>query len=162
MSLMETRRVTYGLILSVLLSCSCSNALEEQSDIPDVYFTPLYIDMRQGQYSVLRGYGQFIELDTRVNGYPVGYAGIIVGKSTFPDMNNRDQYFAYDRACQVEGARKSPVEVVEDGTGFAVCPKCNARYDLNNYGMPVEGSRIALKRYKVIQKDADILIVYGD
>lgn len=158
---MKLRSIAYILCLPLVIAfCSC-NKSQEQSEIPDVHFTPLRIEMLKYPYSLLRGYGQFIEIDTRENGYPIGYAGIIVGKSTFPDMDNNDQYFAYDRACQVEGARKSPVNVIE-GTGTAECPECHARYDLNNYGIPISGSRIALKRYRVIQQGADVLYVYSD
>lgn len=156
------KRICGYILCAVIMAISfCSCKKQEQSEIPDVSFAPLYLDMRQTRYSVLRSYGQFIAIDTRDNGYPVGYAGIIVGKSSFPDMNNRDQYFAYDRACQVEGARRTPVVIVE-GTATAECPQCHARYDLNNYGIPLSGSTIALKRYIVLQKDADMLCVYGD
>lgn len=141
--------------------CSCKNNME-QSEIPSVSFRTVILDMRQADYSILRTPGQFVEIEYRVNGYPVGYAGLIVGQSTFPGFDNEPQYLAYDRACQVEGARRVAVHIVEDGLGYAECPQCHARYDLNNYGMPVSGSRIALKQYRAVKYGDDLIYVYGD
>lgn len=150
-----------SLLLSVFPFCSCQKD-KEQSEIPDVSFRTVVLDMRQAKYSILRSPGQFIEIEYRDNGYPVGYAGLIVGQSTFPGFDNEPQYLAYDRACQVEGARRVAVNIVEDGLGYAECPQCHARYDLNNYGMPVSGSRLALKHYHAEKRGNDMIYVTGD
>lgn len=148
------------IILLIVVVCSCSK--EEHTTIPNCSFKTLECDMRQAKYSMLKIPGSFITVNTYDNGYPIGYAGLIIGCSAFPGFDNELVYYAYDSACPVEADRKVAVQILSDNLGRAQCPKCNAVYDLNNGGSPVSGSSYFLKKYKVIYSGGDILYVMGD
>lgn len=81
-------------------------------------------------------------------GVYLGYAGLVIGNSSF------NGYCAFDLACPYdykEFNTKVAVELQVNGVGKAICPKCKTEYDLNNGGIPIQGkSNERLKPYKVI------------
>lgn len=128
------------------------------SSIPDVSFR-IECDMRQAAYSSLNIPGQFITVSKNNHGYQMGYAGLIIGQSAFPGMNNEKVYYAFDRACPVEVNPNITISIQENSVGKAICPQCKTEYDLNNGGAPKGTSKGEyLKRYKVII-NGDKLIV---
>lgn len=146
--------------LSFIASCS----KEAETTIPDWTFRTLDCDIRQEAYSALSIPGYFMELKTYPNTTaPIGYAGLIIGHSAFPGINNEDVYYAYDSACPVEADRKVAVEIVDNNySGKAACPKCGAQFDLNNGGAPISGSSNFLKRYTAIQVNDFIIRIISD
>lgn len=149
-----------GIMLVSGMYSSCSKGYK--SSIPDMKFPTIQCDMRQAAYSGLRTPGYFITIDKNVYGYSVGYAGIIVGQSVFPDFDNQPQYYAFDRACPVEASPKVAVLLTGDGLGKAVCPNCKTEYDLNNGGVPTGKGKEFLKPYVVERRGADMLYIYSD
>lgn len=126
------------------------------SSIPDVPFT-IRCDMRQAAYSSLYTPGQFVIVDKNNHGYKMGYAGLIIGQSTFTGMNNEPVYYALDRACPVEADPNVAVNL-QKGIGKAVCPRCGTEYDLNSGGVPNGKGTEFLKRYS-ITRQGDILTI---
>lgn len=155
------KNIAYWLLSASLLLISCTK--EAETTIPDWSFRPLDCDMRQAAYISLRSPGEFIEISSYQNGYPIGYAGIIVGlSSTVMDFNGELEYFAFDSACPVEADRSVAVRIDDGDRGKATCPKCAARFDLNNGGTPISGSDNFMKRYTVIKVSQDIIRITGD
>lgn len=151
-------RIFFIAVAMMLASCNESY----KSSIPDMSFSPVRINMLQAGYSVLRSPGYFISIDDRY-GYRVGYAGLIVGQSSYDmDFEGNMVYYAFDSACPVEADPKVSVTISEDHC-HALCPSCKTEYDLNGGGSPVSGEgKEFLKRYKVERVGADVIVIYGD
>lgn len=144
-----------GILLSALIFQGCDESLS--SSIPDVRFR-IQCDMRQAAYSSLNSPGQFITIEKNNHGVTVGYAGLIVGQSTFPGFNNETVYYAFDRACPVEAKTNVILSIPTDKVGKAVCPQCGTEYDLNNGGIPNGKGKEYLKRYSVAV-NSDIITI---
>lgn len=145
----------FSIILFLLLG-SCN---KQESNIPNMEFRTLVLDTRQAKYSSLNIPGSFIEIKTYENGAPIGYGGLIVGKSVFPGMNNEDVYYAYDSSCPIEANRKIIVKIDPENNGIAECPNCKTQYNLNSGGYPLSGGKYSLKQYYVYMKDQYTLCV---
>lgn len=143
------------LFLFSYISQGCGDNI--YSSIPDVSFR-IECDIRQAAYSSLIIPGQFITVSKNNHGYQMGYAGLIIGQSAFPGIDNEKVFYAFDRACPVEVNPNIAVSINEDAIGKAVCPQCKTEYDLNNGGVPKGTGKEYLKRYKVIVS-GDILVV---
>lgn len=130
-----------------------------KSSIPDVSRFEFTCDLLQGEYSRLKIPGQFIKKMKNIYGIPVGYAGLIIGKSVF-SQESSSEYVAFDAACPVEASRGVSIDVQEDdGRGTAICPECKTKYDLSNSGVPIEGEgKEYLKRYNAIVSGTKLLV----
>ncbi|NDW12602.1 hypothetical protein D0T50_06820 [Bacteroides sp. 214] len=120
---------------------SCSDSYD--SSIPNVRIN-FSCSLLQSPYYKIQTQGMFIPVTKDSHYLPLGYGGLIIGRSIYGD------YIAYDAACPVEADRKVSVTVIEDGIGRATCPKCGTRYNLSGGGHPEEGGGTEyLKRYTV-------------
>ena len=116
------------LFLTLLLFISvvaCDDAYK--SSIPDVAFELSY---NVAVFPSITQPGYFVKVEKNTHGIPVGYAGIILGKSVFSQFGDNN-YIAFDAACPVEASRSVSINVQEDGFGNAVCPSCGTKYALS-------------------------------
>ena len=134
------RRVSLILLLLLPAFTSCGD--DYKSSIPDVKVN-FSCSLVQNPYYIIQTDGQFIPVAQDSHYLPIGYAGLIIGRSIYGD------YCAYDAACPVEAKRSVAVEVQEDGLGTAVCPVCGTKYNLSEGGFPQKKGGEYLKRYKV-------------
>ncbi len=119
----------------VLLS-ACGDSYE--SSIPSVRFNLSY---SISHFPTITTPGYFVKVEKNVNGISVGYAGLILGKSLFYGAMGDNNYICYDAACPVEAQRGVSINLLDEGTGKAECPKCGMEYDLNNNGFLLETLR---------------------
>ena len=117
-----------------------------ESSIPSVAFS-FTCNLAQSPYYQITTPGRFLKVTKNISGVAVGYAGLIIGQSVYSDGQT---YLAFDAACPVEASRSVSLEVTDDGLGTAVCPKCEATYDLSNGGGRSDGlGEEVLRRYSV-------------
>lgn len=140
--------------LIALLVSSCSKE-EYQTSIPSVPFV-FTCSLLQNPYYKLQTPGQFIKVEKNVYGIAVGYAGLIIGKSVY-DVDG-DIFYAYDAACPVEANKGVSINLVDDGLGTAVCPKCKTKYYLSSGGYPEGIGTEYLKRYNVIVSGTNLQV----
>lgn len=132
------------LILILFLGVAgCGDTYE--SSIPNVSFY-FACSLKQAPYYEIETPGNFLKVEKNVNGLPVGYAGLIIGKTVYAEG---EQYIAFDAACPVEASRKTSINVIADGLGKAVCPVCATEYNLSSGGFPTGKGTEYLKRYTV-------------
>jgi nitrite reductase/ring-hydroxylating ferredoxin subunit len=83
------------------------------------------------------------------DGELTGFGGVWVYHN-FDAATGRDVFYAFDAACPYEASRTIRVEM-DDVFMYAVCPKCQSKYDLySGYANPVAGpGRERLKPYTV-------------
>lgn len=140
-------------VCCIAIISSCNDSME--SSIPSVRFNLSY-SLRH--FPTITTPGQFVMVDKNINGLPVGYAGLILGKSVFFSEPNDNNYVCYDAACPVEAQRGIAVKFIEGEPGKAVCPTCETVYDLNNNGFPTGVGKEYLKRYKVVVNGTTIIV----
>lgn len=126
----------------VNFTCSLVQAPYVQITTPNQFFT---VEKTNKGFAGITSSGQSVS-GSKI-GFYFGYAGIIVGNSTF------NGYCSFDLSCPYEYKqynRKTAVDLQTDNSGKAVCPNCKSEYDLNNGGIPVKGvSKERLKPYNV-------------
>ena len=137
---------------TLLFTAACDGATE--SSIPNVNFTLSY-DV--AQYPTITTPGWFVEIKKNVNHLPMGYAGIILGKSVFSEAGDNN-YVAYDAACPVEANATVSVKLKNDGFGTATCPKCGTKYNLSNNAYPEGVGSEYLKSYPVIVNGTRLIV----
>ena len=143
------------LFLTLLLFISvvaCDDAYK--SSIPDVAFELSY---NVAVFPSITQPGYFVKVGKNTHGIPVGYAGIILGKSVFSQFGDNN-YIAFDAACPVEASRSVSINVQEDGFGNAVCPSCGTKYALSSGGVPEGEGTEYLKRYNVTVNGSTLLV----
>lgn len=101
--------------------------------------------MVQTEFVAIQIPGQFVKVTKDNHNIPVGYGGLIIGQSIYPDNG----FLAFDAACPVESNQRVSVNLQNMGLDGAVCPSCGTKYSLSNYGFPDGEGKEALKRYKV-------------
>lgn len=128
----------------VLLLLSCRNSKNDV--IPDVYVN-FTIDLLDPEFVNLNAIGGSDTINSRTNNWgsvAAGYDGngIIV-------YCGPDGYYAYDRTCPHDFVTNNMSIKVNVDFVWAICPKCNTRYELANFGTPSSGTgRYPLKNYK--------------
>lgn len=137
-------RRLYLILLLLIGVVGCDDTYE--SSIPNVSFN-FSCSLKQSPYYKITTPGTFLKVEKNVNGLPVGYSGLIIGKSVFAEG---EDYVAFDAACPVEANRSVSVSLQEDGLGTATCPTCDTKYNLSNGGFPEGKGTEYLKRYAVI------------
>jgi len=149
-------RKNFLIIMLVFFICNACND-NFTSSIPNVSFS-FTIDTRQARYSSITIAGHFVTTERIEAGSTrqLGYGGLIIGQSLYPDFDNRIVYYAFDRACPVEAAefKLEQLELVEGGVGKAVCNGCDTEYDLNNAGAPRGVGIEYLKTYSISAIDS--------
>jgi nitrite reductase/ring-hydroxylating ferredoxin subunit len=133
--------------LLFLLPSSCNKAYV--SSIPDY---PVYLELdltfEDKDLLPISAYKIFTPGNINQDVERTGFGGVLV----YHGLNSAgtDAYYAFDTACPYEVSRTTTVTVSDDAL-FAVCPKCQSRYELlNGIGNPVNGpSREQLKFYRV-------------
>ena len=146
--LMRKLFLTLLLFISVV---ACDDAYK--SSIPDVAFELSY---NVAVFPSITQPGYFVKVEKNTHGIPVGYAGIILGKSVFSQFGDNN-YIAFDAACPVEASRSVSINVQEDGFGNAVCPSCGTKYALSSGGVPEGEGTEYLKRYNVTVNGSTLL-----
>jgi hypothetical protein len=141
------------LIILLLGSVSCGDSFH--SSIPDVSKFSFEVNLLQAQFQSIKNLGQYVLVLKNEHNVKIGYGGLIIGDSYY------NGYCAFDAACPVEASRDIIVELTTDGLGYAVCPKCKTKYDLNNYGAPNGVGTEYLKHYNVNEASSDKLYVYN-
>ena len=139
------------ILFSVALFLSISSCREEEENpIPEhnVNVCTPYTDFMQ-----LRNAGSHIEYkygNYYAAGTLLGYGGILI----FRDYDNK--LHAADLACPVEADNTITVEV---NMPYAVCPKCNTKYDLTfGFCSPVSGpGKFPLKIYQSVFEAGDYI-----
>ncbi len=139
-------------IAALFTMSACDGATE--SSIPNVSFRLTY---NTAQYPLITTPGFFTKVTRNTNGIAVGYGGLILGKSVFTTFGD-DNYVAYDAACPVEANSTVSVNVVEDGLGTAVCPKCGTKYNLSNGAFPEGVGTEYLKSYPVVVNGTTLIV----
>lgn len=130
-------------ILSLtLLFISCEKS--QQSTIPDVRIS-FSCNMVQSEFAAIQIPGQFVKVTRDNHNLNVGFGGLIIGQSVYPDNG----FCTYDAACPVESDQKITVNILNTGLSGAVCPSCGTTYNLSNFGFSNEKDREPLKRYRV-------------
>ena len=114
------RRFVFFMLI-VLLSFSCRE--REDSSIPD---SEVYLKLSWDDYVRLRNPGTYQIFTTGNNVYPantkLGYGGLVV----FRDFDGNIR--ACDLSCPVEAMRSVRVEI---DMPYAVCPRCESKFDLS-------------------------------
>ena len=136
-----------------MVALGCNNSME--SSIPSIRFTLTY---NVSIFPTITTPGYFVKVEKNVNGLPVGYAGLLLGKSLLYATMGDNNYFCYDAACPVEAQRGISLRLIEGELGKAVCPECETVYDLNNYGFPTGEGKEYLKRYPVVVNGTSLIV----
>ena len=82
-----------------------------------------------------------------------GLGGLIIGTPTMGDGN----LCAYDWACPNCDIARYRVEI-DYTMGYATCPRCATKFDLNSSGIAIEGESRPLWRYRVFDNGAEVII----
>ncbi len=138
---MHRKRIITILSL-ILLFFSCEKS--QQSTIPDVRVN-FSCNIVQSEFAAIQIPGQFVKVSRDNHNVNVGYGGLIIGQSIYPDNG----YCAFDAACPVECDTKVSVNILDLGINGAICPSCGTTYNLSNFGFSNEKDREPLKRYRV-------------
>ena len=65
--------------------------------------------------------------------------------------------WAYDWACPNCDIARYRVEI-DYTMGYAICPHCAVKFDLNSSGIAIEGKSRPLWRYRVYDNGAEVII----
>ncbi len=138
------KRVLFCLITLLAVSC----AKEEEARIPyrNVYLE-LDLAFEDKDLVSLFSHKIYTTKNINLNTERAGFGGVIVFHGE--DFGN-GPYQAYDLACPYE-AESSTLLTIEAGGIYAVCPKCQSKYELTSSGFPAQGSvsKYRLEQYKV-------------
>lgn len=87
----------------------------------------------------------------------VGYGGIIIVNNVGDDLN---PYLAFDATCTKEVSSDVRVEVKENGSGLAICPKCGSKFMIyGSSGIPIKGPAThPLKQYRAVFVNSRIIV----
>lgn len=139
------KRILWIIGLFAVLSCTKTY----NSSIPE---RPVYLELDlRFQDKALKGiqaYKIYDQSNIDLAGEITGFAGVLVYHGLSSDGS--DAYYAFDAACPYEANSQARVTVDEEGL-YAVCPKCESRFELiNGIGNPVSGpAEYNLKSYQV-------------
>lgn len=82
----------------------------------------------------------------------IGYGGVLVVHTML------DEYKAFDLACPYEVSATITVEV-DDETLYAVCPKCNTKYEIGFGTGAAQGvSKHGLRQYNTILNGSKLIV----
>ncbi len=152
-----TRILFYLLALSVTTSCDKKYI----SNIPE-YPVYLELDLSFEDKDLVGPQSCKIFTNSNINQAveKAGFGGVIV----YHGLNNSgaSSFYAFDLACPYEANRSTLLEV-DDTKIYAVCTKCNSKFEmLNGIGNPVSGPSQTegwyLKSYTVIESGNRIII----
>ena len=124
-----------------------------------------------GQYICVRrgaNIGQFRLTDARGNTtveqiseiymqqgvFHYGLGGLIIGT---PSAYGEGALIVYDWACPSCALERYRVEI-DYVMGYATCPKCGVKFDLNSGGIAIEGKSDPLMRYRVIDNGSTVIV----
>jgi nitrite reductase/ring-hydroxylating ferredoxin subunit len=133
-------------MFSVVLFMSCKK--DKNDVIPDVYID-FNISLNDPQFFDLTAPLNSAYVSAQTNNIGI-YAAGFDGNGIIIYRASEDEFYAYDRTCPHDYAvnNKSIKVNIVDGI-YAVCPVCNTKYALPNYGTPLPGAgRYPLKNYK--------------
>lgn len=82
-----------------------------------------------------------------------GLGGLIIGTPIFSD----GVLMAYDWACPGCDLARYRVEI-DYTMGYATCPHCATRFDLNSNGIALEGDTRPLWQYRVFDNGSEVII----
>lgn len=152
------KRIIFCLVVFLLFACNKTHV----STIPNF---PVYLelDLTYEDKDLIRLQAHKIYTHASINQYvgvfSVGFGGVLVyhGIDT-----GSGEYFAFDAACPFEANRSTLIEVESDEV-FAVCPKCNSKFELlNGIGNPVSGPAndegYYLKKYAVTHTGNKLIV----
>ncbi len=139
-----------GIIAGLLLAAagfSCSKTYESSIPYRQVNLE-LDLTYQDKALKAVQAYKIYTPQNIYQAGELTGFGGVLVYHGL--DNNGGDAYFAFDAACPYEADKNTIVTVDEDAV-YAVCPKCQSRYELlNGFGNPVSGpATYTLKAYQV-------------
>jgi len=86
-----------------------------------------------------------------------GYGGVLIVNNWGDDLN---PYLAFDACCTKELSADTRVEVVENGSGYVVCPVCGSKFMVfGSAGLPVKGPAThPLKQYRALGANGRIIV----
>lgn len=145
MNIRMMRKKRWSILLFVTLALSCTKTYESSIPYRQVNLE-LDLTFEDKDLKAICAYKIFTQ--GRYAGELTGFGGVLVYHGL--DNNGGDAYFAFDAACPYEADKNTIVTVDEDAV-YAVCPKCQSRYELlNGFGNPVSGpATYTLKAYQV-------------
>ena len=111
-----------------------------------------------GQYIVTDAIGKTQTVDIpqihlQQGKFHYGLGGLIIGTPSMGDGN----IWAYDWACPNCDIARYRVEI-DYTMGYAICPHCAVKFDLNSSGIAIEGESRPLWRYRVYDNGAEVII----
>jgi nitrite reductase/ring-hydroxylating ferredoxin subunit len=119
------------------------------SSIPDYpVYLELDLDYEDKALKAIQAYHIYTQKDINQDIERTGFGGVLVYHGI--SDNGTGAYYAFDAACPHEANRTVTVEVDADRI-YAVCPKCQSKYELlNGIGNRISGpSKEQLKAYHV-------------
>ena len=139
-------------LLMLFVTLSCTKTVEIRIPYRQVN---LELDLRYNDKSLNELYSHKIynqnNISTESSRGKTGFGGVIV----FHGSN--DIFYAFDAACPYE-ALSNVILDIDEGSIFAICPKCGSKYELiYGVGNSVEGpSTYSLQRYTVDKSGQEI------
>ncbi|MDH6305740.1 nitrite reductase/ring-hydroxylating ferredoxin subunit [Parabacteroides sp. PF5-5] len=154
------KRIFLCLLLALFASCDKTYI----SSIPDY---PVYLELdlnfEDKDLVGLQSYKIYTSQNINQAVERAGFAGVLIyhGLSNTTAM---ETYYAFEIACPHEANKATVIEVDKDGI-YAVCPKCESKFELlNGIGNPISGPAnedgYYLKSYKV-SVSGNKIIVYN-
>ncbi len=137
-----------ALVASLL---GCKQDTYEQS-IPNISFSGT-LNMSNPEYLT----SPFL-VRTDMQGYALGYAGVVVYKLT------SETYYVYDRMCPYEKSASALVTIAKGESSIVTCPKCGSKYSLSGgFGDVINGpSHYPLKGYQnKYDMESDYLFIWN-
>jgi nitrite reductase/ring-hydroxylating ferredoxin subunit len=139
------RRALFCVLAVLILSCDKPYI----SSIPDYpVYLELDLDFEDKALKEIQAYHIYTKDNINQDIERTGFGGVLVYHGI--SDNGMGAYYAFDAACPHEAKRTVTVEVDVDRI-YAVCPKCQSKYELlNGIGNRISGpSQEQLKSYQV-------------
>ena len=144
----------FTLISLILIAASCDKPAVSNIPYSNVWLELDLANLDKGLIP-LTAHRTFTQEDIgkRIGVYATGFGGVLV----YHGIDN--SYYAFDAACPYEGNSNVKVKV-DEANLFAICPKCNSKYDLSTgIGNPaIAPHKHQLHKYS-LQKAGNKLIV---
>lgn len=155
------RKATYiiGMISSLCGLFGCTEKIEMRIPVRPVYLE-LDLTYQDKELNAIPSWKIYNQSNVDQAGEYTGFGGVLVYHGL--DASGGDCFYAFDAACPYEASSGVTLSVDEAGI-YAICPKCNSRFELlNGIGNPVEGvaaeARFRLKNYQVERSGGKIYV----
>ncbi len=140
------------LLFICLVACffSCK---EETNPIPVLHvFLELDLSFEDKELKAVPSCKEYTAENIIIGKEYVGYGGVLVVHTML------GEYKAFDLACPYEAVSKIKVKA-DDATLYAICPKCESRYDIGfGTGAPEGKSKHYLRRYSTFLSGSKLIV----